>query len=732
MAKDPGHSQSLGASELIRRAERCQTEGKFDEAGRHYQSILRQDGRHFGALYGLCTLRASQGKLPEAERYALLALATNPKSIEARNNLGLIYGKLGRIEEAAAQFRQILASQPHWPPALRGLGIAQQALGDRPAAAECFAAVVKADPRDSDARGALGALLLDLGRPAEAFAQLEGLLAIHPDDAAAWSDLGFALNCLGRTEEAVKALERAVALRPNHAVSLYNLGCGLHSLRRFEEAVKALERARSLKPDWFEVHHNLGLALQALGRFREAAESHNRSVQLQPNSDGGSTGGAAVHAFAQKVGLAEAFNSLGLALHRLNDSEKATAAYRKSIELDPSCVAARYNFGNQLTEMGEFEAAQEQFRHAIELDPKHAGAHRSMANVRRFSEDDGRLSALEALALDLGSLSESDQIEVHFALGKAYGDLGRHEESFEHLIAGNALKRKTVCYDEEAILGLAGRIKAELTAERMREKAGLGDPSDLPIFILGMPRSGTSLVEQVLASHPDVHGAGELAEFESAAKRIVVGGRNPALSPEVISALGEPELRSIGSAYVQALQALSPGAKRITDKLPANFWFVGLIRLALPGARIIHVNRDPVDTCVSCFSQLFNGDSLPCTYDLRELGRYYRAYQTLMDHWRAVLGREGMFEVRYEALVEDLETDARRMLEYCGLPWNDACLSFYKTRRSVKTASFVAVRQPVYRSSVGRAAAVSRFLKPLREELGMSAPEEQVSQCRQM
>jgi hypothetical protein len=243
----------------------------------------------------------------------------------------------------------------------------------------------------------------------------------------------------------------------------------------------------------------------------------------------------------------------------------------------------------------------------------------------------------------------------------------------------------------------------------MRKGRGFGDPSTVPVFIIGMPRSGTTLVEQILASHPKVHGAGELNDLEAAmtSLRSSVGPR---------PGLGGEELRRIGARYLKRVRAIAPAAERITDKMPANFRYAGLIHLALPKARIVHTRRDPIDTCISCFSILF-AHNQPFAYDLAELGRFYRAYAALMKHWREVLPVEEMLEVQYEELVDNFELWARRILAHCGLEWNNACLEFYKTKRPVWTASAVQVRQPIYRSSVGRWRPDQGMLQPLIEAL---------------
>jgi hypothetical protein len=276
--------------------------------------------------------------------------------------------------------------------------------------------------------------------------------------------------------------------------------------------------------------------------------------------------------------------------------------------------------------------------------------------------------------------------------------------------------RSRIRYDERSTLELPGRIKASFGPELIRAKAGQGEPSKAPIFIVGVHRSGTSLVEQIIASHPKAFGGGEVGSLGSGP----IGGRGvPLRYPEDVAGLGPEALREFGSEVLRRLTSLGPGSpKRITDKMPTNFWFLGLIHLALPNARIIHVRRDPTDTCVSCFSKLF-GDSPPLyTYDLAELGRYYRAYDDVMRHWREALPPGVMLEVQYEELVANLETEARRMIAHCGLEWNPACLSYHRTKRVLNTASVVQVRQPIFQSSIGRWRLYGEFLGPLFEALG--------------
>ncbi len=323
---------------------------------------------------------------------------------------------------------------------------------------------------------------------------------------------------------------------------------------------------------------------------------------------------------------------------------------------------------------------------------------------------------MQDLLRDIDTLETRQQIELHFALGKACEDLGRHAEAFAHWRDGNAIKRRVLDYSESGMLAWLARIRDVFTPELMRAKAELGDPSELPVFIVGMPRSGTTLLEQILSGHPDFFGAGELHNFG----RAVTGLAPGALAfPEAVWSWDADALMRLGARYDAELRALAPRARRASDKLPANFQFCGLIHLALPHARIIHVRRDPVDTCLSCFSKLFTGDNLPYAYDLEaELGRYYRAYAEPHGATGVRCSPAGvMLEVAYEDMVGDLEGQARKAVAHCGLDWDPRCLAFHDLDRPVRTASAAQVRQPLYGGSVARGRNYDGMLQPLLEAL---------------
>jgi hypothetical protein len=326
---------------------------------------------------------------------------------------------------------------------------------------------------------------------------------------------------------------------------------------------------------------------------------------------------------------------------------------------------------------------------------------------------------MKKLAERMTSLSIGDQMELHFALAKAYGDISEHDRSFRHLVEGNTLRRQQLTYDEAPTLNAFRRGQETFTLDLIRNMAGLGNASDIPIFIVGMPRSGTTLIEQIIASHPKVFGAGELGYVLKAVAELSGQDLQSIFIPYLASPPSPEQLHQFGVRYVSAITALAPKAERVTDKMPLNFLYIGLLHLALPNARIVHVRRSALDTCLSCYSKLFDGDQR-YSYDLAELGRFYRAYEALMEHWREVLPPDIMLDVQYENLILNFEDEARRMVEHCRLEWDDACLAFHNTERPVRTASAHQVRRRIYTSSIGRWHPYAQQLEPLMQVLRAS------------
>ena len=685
--------------EIFAKAVSLHEEGRLAEAERLYQAVLKAEPNNFGGLHYLGVLRAQQNRLDEAITLLGLALAQDPNSAEAHNHAGSVFHARKRHRDAIACFEKALSIDPDYAEAHYNRGTALQALGRHQSAIESYQAALATEPGLAAAHYNLGTALQALNRHQEAIQQYERALAIEPGYAQAHLGLGGALQALGRHEAALAQYEKALSIEPELAGVRQRLGNALQALDRNEEAVAEYEKALADNPDDAETQTNFGLTLQALNRHREALAHHLKALALRP-------------------GYGAAHNNLGTALQALNRHDEAIAQYEKAVVRGPRQAWRYANLGLALQEIGRLDEACRAFEKAIEVAPRTGRFYRNLADCKRFTAGDPQLAAMEELARDGASLPEEGRRQLLFALGKAFADLDQHERSFGYLLEGNALKRQQIGYDEAKVLGEFERIRAVFGPELMDQRRGFGHPSPVPVFILGMPRSGTTLVEQILASHSKVFGAGELLDFEGAVAGLNGQDGTPAAFPQVVPLLSGDQLRQLGTRYVAGVTPSAPAAARITDKMPLNFLFAGLIHLALPNARIIHTIRDPVDTCFSCFSTLFTGNHR-VAYELGELGRYYRAYERLMEHWRSVLPNDVMLEVRYEDVVVDLDRQARRIVAHCGLEWEDACLSFYETRRPVRTASVAQVRQPIYRSSVGRWQPYRHLLRPLLDALSV-------------
>lgn len=365
------------------------------------------------------------------------------------------------------------------------------------------------------------------------------------------------------------------------------------------------------------------------------------------------------------------------------------------------------NLGRVRLELGDVKGAISYFERALELDPRNPRFYWNLVHGRGGSVEDRHVVAMERLREASADLSTGERIDLHFALAGVYERRGRFEDAFRELVAGNGLKRSTLDYDGTAPRFIDA-LREFFSAALIESLRGCGNGSERPIFVFGMPRSGTTLVEQLLAVQPGLTAGGELPVLGSLADELWKTLRGGLLLPEF-----RARIRTLGDDYVRATDASSAGAARHTDKTPDNFRYAPLINLVLPNAKMIHVRRDRLDTCLSCYTTLFARNFVPYAYDLGDLARYYAAYERAMASWRALLPGDRFLEVDYEVLVDDFEVEARRILDFCGLPWTAATLSFHEFRRPIRTASNVQVRRPLYRSAVGRSRHFAAYLEPL-------------------
>lgn len=677
-----------------------QTERAGEAAG-YFEATHQIDPTNPSVLHAWGVALALAGRTDEAIEVYKTLLGLVPKAVPVLGNLGHLLMVQGRPDEALGYLQEAAALAPQSLEVQVNLSLALMALDRHEEAMVCHEQILALNAALPDAHNNMALSLMALGREADAVAPLREALRLDPDFVPALDNLGNLHHKLGDYAAALDCYRRGAALQPDAMLAHFYCGLMLARLGYHEEALAGYQRALELGPDYAEAHNNYGLSLVELGRHDEALPHFARAAELEPH-------------------MLSALCNGGNALNDLGRPDEAVQWFEKALALAPDEALAYSGIANARKYQGRFTEARTACEKAVALRPDMPGLQLALALVDRFVPSDPRLPGLLALADQADGFSDQDQANIFFALAKAYIDLKRPADAMAALHHGNAAKRRCVVYDEAQAMANLNRLAGTFSPQFMMARSGGGDPSDLPVFVLGMPRSGTTLVEQVIASHPEVYGAGELNDLA----RIVSEGAGATdddfpLSPERLT----PErLKEIGAAYVEKLAAYGPGngVRHITDKMPGNFRFIGLIHLALPKARIIHVRRDPRDVCFSCYSILFKGN-LNYTYDLGELGRRYKAYETLMDHWRAVLPPGIMLEVQYEDLVTNFEDEAKRLIAFCGLKWDEQCRSFYNTDRTVRTASATQVRQPLYTGSIGRWKDYADELTPLLDALGMPA-----------
>ncbi|RUX07983.1 MAG: sulfotransferase family protein [Mesorhizobium sp.] len=533
------------------------------------------------------------------------------------------------------------------------------------------------------------------GRRQEAEAIYRQVLARQPKHAAAAHFLGLLLHQTGRSEEGMDFLEQSVQLQPTNPDFLNNLGTVMRDLGRVTAAIDFFRGAVDLRPEQLAARDNLGSSLKQIGRFEEAEDIYRGTVQRNP-----------FHVRA-RIGLAETLQEAG----RLDE---ALAVFQEALTIRPKDADLLHGLGVGLMEKGKLGEATDLFRQAVAIQPGMARAWLMLTQVKRQKERDAELAGMEAQHAKAPQDSLA-RMQLSFGLGKANDDLKDYGKAFDYFAEGNAIRRKGIDYDPV-------KTRAEFEAMKTVFDAGFFEkhrPSpitdDAPIFIVGMPRSGTTLVEQIIASHPQVYGAGELSILKTAVGRQFPSDM-PGGFPWGVADTDDTDFAESGQAYLDMLHARYPHMRHVTDKMPGNFLLVGFIRMMLPKARIIHCARDAAATCLSIYKVHFRGDSHRYGYDLGELADFHNLYTDIMAHWHKVLPGV-VHDVRYEDFVADQEGQSRALIHYLGLPWDDAVLSFHATDRPVRTASAAQVRQPMYQGSVDLWKRYGDRLKPLLDKL---------------
>jgi len=534
---------------------------------------------------------------------------------------------------------------------------------------------------------------------ARRWAQAEELyrqvLKARPDHAAAAHFLGLLLHQTGRSGDGLALIEQSVRAEPKNADFLNNLGTVLRDLGRVAAASDHFRRAVAARPDMLAARDNLGTVLKLEGRFEAAEEVFRGTIGRNP-----------FHVRA-RLGLGDTLQEAG----RL---DAALAVFEEALAIRPKDAEVLHAYGVGLMEKGRLAEAAEMFRRALAADPAMARAWQMLSQVKRQEKADGELAAMAALHARAPENS-LERMQLSFGLGKAHDDLGQYERAFDYVAEGNAIRRKGIAYDGERTRREFEAMKATFGKAFFEHRRPSAIDDDTPIFVVGMPRSGTTLVEQIIASHPKVFGAGELTILKTAVGKgfplDMKGG-----FPAGIADMPDKAFADAGHDYLDMLHVRYPGFRHVTDKMPGNFMLIGFLHMMLPKAKIVHCARNAVATCLSIFKTNFRGDGHLYSYDLGELADFHNLYTDMMAHWRDVLPGV-VHDVRYEDFVADQEGQSRALIEYLGLPWDDAVLSFHENQRQVRTASAAQVRQPMYKGSVDLWTRYGDKLKPLIEKL---------------
>jgi tetratricopeptide (TPR) repeat protein len=542
-----------------------------------------------------------------------------------------------------------------------------------------------AAPQQLAALLALATELLRGGRPADAIAPLREAALVEPSNPIIQHDLGLACLEAGRVPDAIAAFERAVASNPRYTDAYFRLGIALEKLGNIGGAIVAYDRATELLPSLTEAWFRAGALVYTLGHREEAIGCFRRAA-----ATGGKT----------------SFGRLGKARALLTEDRhlEAEQVLRKTLALDPKDGMAHDLLGNLLSEFGRFDEARECFERAVALAPLLAGSYYDLVRCRPVTSDDNGLLQRMETALATPGLEMAQRLRLHLAIGKAAEDLGDYALAMQHFDTADAVRRGSREFDSEAFSIEIDRLIARSTGEWIARAPELGNPDARPVLIIGMPRSGTTLVEQIASMHPEARAGGELHFWN---ERGAAWQRSGAAGNE------KPFLAKAAADYLGVLRGIAPRAARVTDKMPFNFLWAGLIHVAFPRAILIHCRRAAVDTALSIHQTHFH-PSLAFPTGGAELVAYFRGYQRLMDHWRSVLPADRFLEVDYEDLTRAPEPVIRRIIAACGLAWHDACLRPECNSRAVKTPSKWQTRQPIYRTSVARWRRYEPWLGPLR------------------
>jgi tetratricopeptide (TPR) repeat protein len=623
------------------------------------------------------------GKLAEAETLYRRVLQAEPRNSEALHLLGLVAHQVGRNDLAVDYIQQAIRLRPEFPAAHNNLGICLKDLGRLDEAIANYQQALRLKPDFAEAYYNLANLLRDQGKLEMAITNFKHALRLKQNYVEAYNNLGNVLEDQGKIEEAIANYRAALHLRPNHAEACNNLGNALRAQGKFEEAITNYHQALRLKPNYAEAHNNLGNALMDQGKIEEALACFRQAVRIKPD-------------------LAGAHNNLGNAQRARWQDEEAIACYRQALRVRPSYADAHSNLGVTLTELGRLDEALSCFQEALRLNPQQAEALCQLAGLLRGKLPEAERALLEQ-RLTAPDLIDSDRVKLLFGLAEVCDAKEEYARAAALLREANALslslrRQKGQIYDLDKNARFVENLIGAFTPAFFERMRGFGVETERPVFIIGLPRSGTTLTEQILAAHSRVYGGGELT---LGGKDFLVLGKKPTDESvfATLPGLSGEAFHRVAQRHLDQLAAMNNTAARVVDKMPDNYFHLGMLAALFPRAKFIHCRRNLRDVALSCWFTNFR--DYHWANDPEHIAARFREYQRLVEHWQRVLPVP-VLELHYEETVADLPRAARTLLEWCGLDWEPACLAFHEGKNPVRTASVAQVRQPVHTKSVAR------------------------------
>ncbi|MEM6682444.1 MAG: sulfotransferase [Pseudomonadota bacterium] len=620
-----------------------------------------------------------EAKAPnDAAIAARTALEVSPNDPNILRLLGIALIRLDQAEEAIERLTHVVRLVPGFAPAHENLADAYLHVGRIDEAIASLKAALKFNPKSTNAQSRLAELLALLGRGREADEVFQSSVGNDPERAAMVEAMELAKQ---NAHEKAEAIYKSVLRRkPEHVDALRLLGALYLKQERHSEAEPYFRRVTELAPDFWIAWINLGVTLQDQQKFAPAQAAFETALELRPTS-------------------AHALEKLGSNAMQDSRIDDAIGYLEQALAIDEHYVPALLILGHALKTIGKQDDAIDAYRRCAAAKPSYGDVYWSLANLKTYRFPDAEVAHMKSQLETLGDSQEAQEADIsfRFALGKAHEDLKQFDKAFEYYAVGNEKKRLTVNYDPIDLETQVDRLIDVFDADFFAQREGQGSQDDAPIFIVGLPRSGSTLLEQILASHSDVEGTAELHFLLRLATDTGLNRLDGIKYPQSMHLQKPHQLKALGEEYLELASAHRSGAKYFTDKLPNNFIAIGFLHAILPNAKVIDARRHPLDSCLGSFKQLFaKGQTF--TYDMYDLAHYYSQYVRIMVHWDAVLPGK-VLRVNYEDVVADVETQARRIAAHCGLGWQDAMLKFYDTKRAVKTASSEQVRKPIYSAS---------------------------------